>query len=509
MQGFIGQNHTMGDIQLLQKIQNGFIGKDTVYPTADGRHSPRRYLDSAASTLMMTPAFEVAKAFLQHYASTHSKLHYAARGASEAYDWAHRCVLKFVGADEDRYSCYFTGNGATAGFNRIALALCQQRPERRIVLVSEMEHHSNDLPHRAHSQVVHIPIIGEGATGGGIDIETIRTLVNQHGENINYIAITGASNVTGVLTPIYKVAQLAHSVGARILVDASQIIAHAPVSMYSDALDDADIDVLIFSGHKIYAPGSPGVVVAKTCLLNDTSPRELGGGMITDVYLEQYMVSDVLPDREEAGTPNIVGAITLGATLEVLMRVGMESIREKETGLINSLWEKLSEIEDIRLYGPSPHNMPRTGAIAFNIKDFDHGLTAAALNDIHNIQVRNGCFCAHPYVREMLKRELWAMDIDPDVPSAEADIERKRGMVRASLGLYTTENDLQVLVEAVKDLIARKNEIHQCYQPMGADGYQHRWYKPDTDTIFNPLATLEKVLRQFPRKGFELVGGSG
>ncbi len=484
----------MSDQQLLQIIQNSFVGKDTVYPTVNGKSSPRRYLDSAASTLMMAPAFEVTKLFLQHYASTHSKLHYAARGASEAFDWAHQTVLRFVGADTGKYSCYFSGSGATAGFNRISSEFSAQRPERNIVLVSEMEHHSNDLPHRAHSEVVHIPAMGEGPAYGGLDIEVVRALIEKHGEKINYIAVTGASNVTGALTPIHQIAQLAHSVGAYLLVDASQMIAHAPVSMKSDSLENADIDVLIFSGHKIYAPGSPGAVIAHSSLLENMAPCELGGGMVTDVYLEQYMMSEVLPDREEAGTPNIVGAITLGAVLEVLMRIGMDTIREKEIHLIDMLWEKLSAIDGVNLYGPAPGDVPRTGTMTFNLKGFDHGLTAAALNDFHNIQVRNGCFCAHPYVREMLKRELWEMDIDPNALNAEADIERKRGMARASLGLYTGEDDLLALVEAIKDLIARKDEIHSIYHPVGSNGYQHNHYSPDLASIFNPLVALEKAL---------------
>ncbi len=110
----------MSNSTLLKTIQNSFIGKDTNYPLVDGSTGPRRYLDSAASTLMMKPAFDVASEFLEHYASTHSKLHYAAKGASEAYDWAHQRVLDFVGADASQYSSYFAGSGATAGFNRIA-----------------------------------------------------------------------------------------------------------------------------------------------------------------------------------------------------------------------------------------------------------------------------------------------------------------------------------------------------------------------------------------------------
>ncbi len=481
----------MSDSNLLKSIQHRFIGRDTQYPTVDGNFSPRRYLDSAASTLMMEPAFEVTREFLEHYASTHSKLHYAAKGASEAFDWAHQRVLKFVGADEKLYSAYFAGSGATAGFNRIATEFSAQRPDRDIVLVSEMEHHSNDLPHRAHAgEVVHIPAMGEGAAYGGIDVAVVQALIGKYGERINYIAVTGASNVTGAITPIHEIAQLAHSVGAYIVVDASQMIAHAPVSM-----NDADLDVLIFSGHKIYAPGSPGAIIAKTSLLNSMSPSELGGGMVTDVYLEHYMTAGLLPDREEAGTPNIVGGITLGAVLDVLMRVGMNNIRKKEIGMIDMLWEQLSAIDEVNLYGPAPGDVPRTGTMTFNIKGFDHGLTAAALNDYHNIQVRNGCFCAHPYVREMLKRELWDMDLDPNALNAEADIERKRGMARASIGLHNSQEDLLALVEAIKDLIARKDEIHELYEPFGSNGYRHREYAPDEAAIFDPLITLEKALK--------------
>ncbi|MCZ6471234.1 MAG: aminotransferase class V-fold PLP-dependent enzyme [Gammaproteobacteria bacterium] len=485
----------MSDSSLLQTIQDSFIGRDTIYPMADGSSGPRHYLDSAASTLMMRPAFEVAQDFLAHYASTHSDLHYAARGASHAYEWAHERVLAFVGADPDIYSVYFTGSGATAGFNRIAAELAAQRPERDVVLVSEMEHHSNDLPHRKHSRlVVHMPLMGEAPAYGGLDLDVVSEYVQKHSEKINYIAITGASNVTGSLTPLHELAQLAHSVGAYLVVDASQMIAHAPVSMQNKSIDDADIDVLVFSGHKIYAPGSPGAVIAKRSLLAEMPPAEVGGGMVDDVYLTSFTPSEILPDREEAGTPNIVGAITLGAVLDILLKIGMDNIRAKEIKLIDMVWEKLSAIDGVNLYGPAPSDVPRTGTIPFNIQGFDHGLTAAALNDYHNIQVRNGCFCAHPYVREILKPELWAMDIDPDAPNSEEQVERKRGMARASLGIYTTEADLLALVEAVADLVARKEEILATYEPVGKNSYRHRQFSPDDGVLFNPETSLQQAL---------------
>jgi cysteine desulfurase/selenocysteine lyase len=482
----------MSNSNLLASLQANFIGRDTEYPTVDGGRGPRIYLDSAASTLMMAPAYNVGHEFLVHYASTHSDLHYAARGASHAFEWAHERVLEFVDANPEQYSTFFAGSGATAGFNRMAASLSRARPERSVVLVSEMEHHSNDLPHRYHSsQVVHIPCAGEFERYGGLNMDKLRAIFDEHGENINYIAVTGASNVTGAITPLAEVARLAHAVGAYLLVDASQMIAHAPVSM-----DDADIDILVFSGHKIYAPGSPGAVIAKKSVLNAIKPAELGGGMVDDVYLAEYMTTSTLPDREEAGTPNIVGAITLGAVLDLLTRVGMDKVREKEIDLIDFAWNELSKIEGVTLYGPDPAEVPRTGTLTFNIKGFDHGLTAAAINDYHNIQVRNGCFCAHPYVRELLKRELWEMDIDPDAPNAEGDIERKRGMARASLGLYTTRADLEALVVAVRDLASRRDEILSLYEPIGSNGYRHKNFAPAALDLFDPERSLEHFLAQ-------------
>ena len=482
----------MSNSDLLANLQTSFIGCKTEYPTVDGKRGPRVYLDSAASTLMMAPAYEVGHEFLEHYASTHSDLHYAARGASQAFEWAHERVLKFVDADPENYCTFFAGSGATAGFNRMAASLSRARPERNVVLVSEMEHHSNDLPHRYHtSHIVHVPCLGEFERYGGLDMDKLLAIFEEHGENINYMAVTGASNVTGAITPLAEVARLAHAVGAYLIVDASQMIAHAPVSM-----DDADIDVLVFSGHKIYAPGSPGAVIAKISVLNEIKPAELGGGMVDDVYIAEYMPTATLPDREEAGTPNIVGGIMLGAVLDLLTRVGMDKVREKEIGLIDLVWNGLKDIEGVSVYGPEPDDIPRTGTIAFNIKGFDHGLTAAALNDYHNIQVRNGCFCAHPYVRELLKRELWDMDIDPDAPNAEADVERKRGMSRASLGLYTTQADLEALLVAVRDLASRREEILSLYEPVGSNGYRHKNFAPDPVDIFDPDRLLENFLAQ-------------
>jgi selenocysteine lyase/cysteine desulfurase len=210
----------------ISSIQRRFIGLDTEYPLADGRRARRHYLDSAASSLMLQPAWETADAFLRHYANTHSLLHFGARIATHAYLWAHGRVLAFVGADPRRHTCVFAGSGSTAGFNRLARGLARLRPERPVVLVSDMEHHSNDLPHRKHAgQVEHIPLAGRAPAFGALDLDALRGALARHRGRVRYVAVTAASNVTGIVNSLRAIADLAHEHGAWLLVDGAQLIA--------------------------------------------------------------------------------------------------------------------------------------------------------------------------------------------------------------------------------------------------------------------------------------------
>lgn len=482
--------------ELLEYIRQDFIGLDTSYPLADGRVTRRHYLDSAASTLMMRSAQQVVREFLPHYANTHSQLHFSARIATETYRWAHEQVLRFVHADSERYTCFFAGSGSTAGFNQLARSLAARRPEREVVLVSQMEHHSNDLPHRKYAgRVVHIPFEGEPPATGQIDLSALERLLKEHDGQVNYIAVTAASNVTGIINPIQDIAELAHAFDAWIVVDASQLIAHAPLRVCHPLHPEGEVDFLVFSGHKVYAPGSPGVVVARRTLLEDQDPEEVGGGMVDEVYLQRYKVASAFPDRQEAGTPNIVGSVLLAAVLEVLQRVGMQTVHQEETRLLHKALHALSQISGVRLYGCTDlERTPRTGTIAFNLEGLDHGLVAAALNDYHNVAVRNECFCAHPYVREMLKPELWALDLDPDADDALDLIKLKQGMVRASFGLYTTDVDIDALIDGIKELLARRDYYRAHYQGDTGGNYRHKTFFVPGRALFDPLATLDRVL---------------
>ena len=292
-------------------------------------------------------------------------------------------------------------------------------------------------------------MVGAAPALGALDLEVLAAKLESNRGRVNYVAITGASNVTGIINPLKAIADLVHAHDAWLVVDGSQLVVHAPVRM-SDG-----IDFFAFPGHKVYAPGSPGVIVGRRDLLMRLEPDEVGGGMVDDVSLDGYRVSESFPDREEAGTPNIVGTVLLGAALETLMQVGMETIPRAEQAMLEPLVRELASRPHVRVYGDTNlARSPRTGTVAFNLQGLDHALAAAALNDYFGIAVRNACFCAHPYVREMLKRELWNSEFDVEQGAGLAALEMQMGMVRASFGLYTTADDVETLLAGIDALCA-------------------------------------------------------
>ena len=478
---------------LFEKIKSDFIGLDTEYTLVNGKKTKRIYLDTTASSLMMGVAYRASNQFLRHYSNTHSLLHFSAKVSTKTYDWIHSRILDFVHADKNEYTCFFMGSGVTAGMNRIAKTFKRLRPERDMVLVSIMEHHSNDLPHRKHGgKVLHIPV---NDNMGGLDLNIIEKYLKQFHERINYISVTGLSNVTGIINPINKIAKLAHSYGVYIIVDAAQMAAHVPIHMSGFDDKDMEIDALLFSGHKTYAPGSPGVIIARKSFMSAIEPEEVGGGMVDKVFPDNYFVSKKFPDREEAGTPNILGAITLGSAVHILDSIGMDLILEKDINLVNYAMNQMLINKDIYIYGDNDTSIcPRAGTISFNIKDMDHGLVAAILNDYYNIAVRNECFCAHPYVEKMLhmthSEELEQLDCIDDHLSWK--VEPWMGMVRASFGLYNTIDDIDCLLKSLEQIIDRKSYFIDKYSINESGDYQHKSFNFSSKDFFSLTGSIDK-----------------
>lgn len=482
----------------LGKIAGRAVGLDLELPVATGKTTRRVYLDSTATTLRLDVVQHVLDRYQRYYANTHSTVHFAAKLSTREYDWAHAKVLEFVRADAARYSSFFVGSGTTGGMNRVARTLSRQLPGRDVVITSIMEHHSNDLPHRKHfREVVHVPLEAGDSSMGCIDIGAMERALEAHKGRVAYVAITGVSNVTGIINPVHEIAQLAHRHGALIVIDGAQMVAHMPITMSGHDDPTRDLDVLVFSGHKIYAPGSPGVVVARTDLLLGLEPDEVGGGMVDVVHTDRYVATAKMPDREEAGTPNIPGAIGLAAALHALDQVGMDVVFHDECELMDYALRNLAGLAGIAIYGDTDLvRYPRAGAISFNVSGMHHALTAAILNDYFNIAVRNECFCAHPYVREMVAHALAQADADLSNAQLEALAEMQRGMVRASFGVYSTRADVDFLLAALTDVLARRSYYEAQYD-IDADGsYRHKTFSFDSQRLFSIESAVADWLAQ-------------
>jgi len=484
---------------LFQRVRSDFLGLNTEYTLATGETTSRVYLDSTASTLMMGVAHRTANEFLRHYSNTHSEMHFSAKIATKTYNWVHRRILEFVNADPEEFTCFFTGSGVTAGMNRIARMFNHLRPEKDIVLVSIMEHHSNDLPHRKHGgKVMHIPVDTHESTMGCIDMELLESYLQEFEGRVNYVSVTGISNVTGIINPINEVAELAHKYGAYVVVDAAQLAAHVPIQMSGFDNSDMEVDALLFSGHKTYAPGSPGVVIARKSFLSVVEPEEVGGGMVDRVFPENYYVTQKFPDREEAGTPNILGAITLGASIHVLDRIGMDLVIKEDMDITNYCLKQMLERDEVVIYGETcTDSCPRAGTISFNVKQMNHGLVAAILNDYYNIAVRNECFCAHPYVEKMLE-----LTHSEQIQKAKKDnhqiawhTEPWMGMVRVSFGIYNIHDEVDLFIKAITDIIENREKYEKRYTINIHGEYVNKKFSFSSKDYFSLTQTVNREIK--------------
>jgi len=490
------ENNSLNFQKLIKKLRQSTSGIDIQYPLANGETSRRIYLDSTASALQLGIVKDVMEKYLPYYANTHTNVHFNAKISAQEFNWAHNMVLDFVHADAAEYGCFFVGSGTTGGINRIARTLSRKFPERDVVITSIMEHHSNDLPHRKYfNKVIHIPVIFTENGFGSVDLKQIEAALEEYDGKVNYISVTGVSNVTGIINPIYDVAELAHRYGTLILVDAAQMSAHVPIQMSGHTNSLRNLDMIAMSGHKIYAPSSPGVVITRRELFSGVEPVEVGGGMVDDVHIQRYIPTKDFPDREEAGTPNIAGAIALATVLYTLKRIGMDQIYKEGYALMVYAVDKLMQIKNVVIYGQTDTSFcRRIGAVSININGMHHSLTAAILNDYFNIAVRNACFCAHPYVREMITDELSEQIDGRTNKELEALAELHRGMVRASFGIYNTKEDVDALAAALIDITANREFYTEQYHQADCGNFLHNTFTFDSTLVFSTKNEVDNWL---------------
>ncbi len=435
-----------------------FAGVDLPVPVYGGATATGINFDNAASTPPLNRVRDMVTTFSDLYSSVHRGTGYKSRLSTEAYEQARELVAKFLGVDETDQVVIFV-KGTTDALNRIAAA--EARLDGRQVLVTEMEHHADLLPWRHRSGHMMVGLSDEGH----IDLEAIEQALKTSDGKINLVAICGASNVTGFVSPIHEVAALAHRYGARVSVDAAQLAPHHRIDMRA-ADDPGHLDFVSLSGHKMYAPYGAGVLVAPRDFFAG-APEVMGGGAISIVTWDDTVWAD-LPDREEAGSPNVIGAVALGVAIETLLELGFDEMLEHEVTLGLRLIDGLSEIPGVTvLGGVEPHTSGTRLALAsFVVDGLHHGLVAAALSHEWGIAVRHGCFCANPYVFHLLH-----MSRD-DVVAVEGEVTAGRrkalpGAVRASLAPYNTEAEVDRFLEAVRQVA--RGRIKATYE-QAADG---------------------------------------
>ena len=372
------------------------------------------YLDNAATTQTPVQAVYAMQEFFFKYAANHGRgAHRLARETTNRYEDARESVASFLNIDADK--TIFTKN-ATESINIVSLGFQWKKGDH--VIVTLVEHHSNLLPWmRLRDIGVEVTVVDADITGV-VDPEAIRSAIK---DNTRLIAVNHVSNVFGSIQDVEKITRIAKQAGVKILVDGSQSAGNLSINMRS-----LDPDFFVCPGHKgLLGPQGTGVLYIKEP--DVIEPLFLGGGMVSSVTKETFKM-EPSPAKFEAGTPNISGVIGLGRAVEYVAELGVDSIQKHELELAREAASRLADIEGVEVYGPEK----RAGVVPFNVIGMNAHDVAMILDQTKGICVRSGYHCAMPGVSSL----------------------GVNGTVRASFGLYNTEDELESLVKTVSDITA-------------------------------------------------------
>ena len=427
------------------------VGLDTKVPINHGVMATAINFDNAATTPPFKSVIQGISDFAPWYSSIHRGAGYKSQLSSNIYEIARYNIASFVGADVAYQDVIFVKN-TTEAINKAAYRLWDSNKEQ-VILCSDMEHHSNDLPWRDKFHVDYICIDRKGR----LVLDDLERKLQKYGKKVALVAITGASNVTGHINPINKIAEITHRYNAKLLVDGAQLVPHVPVDVKPfDSLQH--IDFLTFSGHKMYAPFGIGVLIGPKTVFKDGVPELTGGGTVNAVT-HDFVSWAKPPKKEEAGTPNLMGVVALSTAVDTLTSIGMAEIEVHEKALTRYAIEKMALIPHIKLYGDIENTDNRVAIVSFNIGDLPHGLVAAALSYESGISVRSGCFCAHPYIQKLLS-------VSPDeIRKHLKDTKAPHpGMVRISFGLYNTKEEIDILVNKLWEIALNTDRYKAKYR---------------------------------------------
>lgn len=350
---------------------------------------PLVYLDSAATSQKPTQVLEVLKKYYEFdNSNVHRGVHTLGNRATDSYEGAREKIRKFINANSTEEIIYT--RGTTTSINTVAAAYGHANVnEGDEIVITKMEHHSNFIPWQqlAKQQKAVLKFI-ELEEDGTISLETVRKTITP---KTKIVAVTMASNVLGTINPVKEITEIAHENGAITVIDAAQGAPHMPIDV-----QDIDCDFLAFSGHKMCGPTGIGVLYGKKAHLENMEPIEFGGEMIDFVDLYDSTWKE-LPWKFEGGTPNIAGAIGLGAAIDFLNEIGLENIAKHEHELVEYAIAEMEKVGGISIYGPLDAQK-RCGLITFNL-DGVHPHDLATILDMNGIAIRAGHHCAQPLMK--------------------------------------------------------------------------------------------------------------
>lgn len=400
--------------------------------------------DNAATTPPFKSVLKEIIDFSPHYSSIHRGTGYKSILSSTIYDEGRNLVLNFVGGDKDYHTVIFLKN-TTECINKLSYRLKAQLKDK-IVLSTYMEHHSNLLPwnHRYTTDYIEVDPLGR------LCIPDLEYKLRLYQGKVGLVAVTGASNVTGYINPIYDIAKICHKYGAKILVDGAQLIPHSPFDM-KPIYNPEHIDYIVFSAHKMYAPFGTGALVAPKETFKEGFSEQLGGGIVKFVTTKD-VVWEAPPTKEEAGTPNLMGVLALSTSIKVLQNLGMKSIEEYERNLTRYALKLLKEIPNLIIYDDGDVEN-KVSIISFNMKGIHHEDLADMLSKQGGIAVRTGCFCAQPYVQRL----LGISDLEMNKYRKDEALKRP-GLVRISFGIYNDYNEIYLLAYLLRKISDSLNQ---------------------------------------------------
>ena len=430
----------------LDNIRSFIVGVDAPVRLKDGSTQPLINFDNAATTPALRQVRDAVDQELEMYGSIGRGYSVKSNHSTELYNEVRDKVLAFVGAPLEYprpYTAFYV-NTTTDGMNKLASALITSPDD--LVLCTRIEHHANDLPWRERCQVIYAEVDAQGR----VIYDDIERLLRENEGRVRYVSITAASNVTGYVTDVHRVAKMAHQHGAQIIVDGAQIVAHRKFSMLGDTPEE-NIDFFVFSAHKMYSPYGGGAVIGLTDVLNEHMPKFYGGGTV-QIVSDNWVRYKQPPEAYEAGSPNYPGVVGLGKAIDILQEVGFDAIQAHEQALIRRMMDGLLKLEHVIVYGDTENISDRVGVVTFNFSDVNTHSLAYNLSE-NGIATRRGAFCAHPYVWRLMKIPEEDLEFYADCDSAKTP-----GMIRVSFGIYNTEEEVDTFLERLQACIQLTKE---------------------------------------------------